>query len=142
MDARAKGHGIIVPSPQSHSSELGNVVYFDKTGFMIAFASIFAERSLPRIPGGLSGLSGLSSEWQVARKSFPDVVSMTTTGVLAKPMDRSEYQRQSPVEIRSDLLEVSYCPIPFLRDQCQLRHCSDIVCSELDHIADLAIASY
>jgi hypothetical protein len=61
MDARASGIGLVIRTPSSQFSQLGNVVFFDDEGSVVAIANVL-NNSDPSIsarpPQGISKLEG------------------------------------------------------------------------------------
>jgi hypothetical protein len=61
MDARASGIGVVIPTPSSRFSQLGNVVFVDDEGSVVAIANVF-NNSDPSVsarpPEGISKIEG------------------------------------------------------------------------------------
>lgn len=96
MDARKAGIGLVIPTPSARFSQLGNVVFVNDDGELVAIANVF-DGSSPglstRPPAGLTRLQRPTCRDEV---HVTGVRAVATKGIQVEPVPREEYEGYCP----------------------------------------------
>ena len=95
MDARKAGIGLVIPTPSARFSQLGNVVFVNDDGELVAIANVF-DSSTPGLsvkpPAGMTQLQRPTSNTEA---HVAGMRAVATKGIRVEPLSSEEYERYS-----------------------------------------------